>query len=209
MTSAGPKTAQHAEQLWVRAHQLVHKNDLANAIRDLAACFEILQTLRDPRLYEVHKRWTELHQLYVRRAKSPPSSMTSAQASSQSQQARASASASASVSVSASAQKIEGIESVVHAAVEQAETTTTTEAPLKTQTAPVMAQTDAPVAMHSLEVAVSVGDAISQTQAAQVSVVGGPSLLPEAALPREDGAALQELLARVQKNRRAPSLFSN
>jgi hypothetical protein len=34
-------------------------------LRDLAQAFQILQAANDPRLYEVHRRWTEVHQMYV------------------------------------------------------------------------------------------------------------------------------------------------
>lgn len=54
-----------AEELWQRAHELVRRGDFANAVRDLALCYQMLQARQDPRLYEVHKRWTEVHQLYL------------------------------------------------------------------------------------------------------------------------------------------------
>src|SRR5687767_14757807 len=54
-----------AEQLWARAHEHVKRGDFAQAVRDLAACFQILQTHNDPRVYEVHRRWTEVHQMYL------------------------------------------------------------------------------------------------------------------------------------------------
>jgi hypothetical protein len=54
-----------AEMLWQRAHEHMRRSDFANAVRDLANCFQILQALGDPRVYEVHKRWTEVHQLYL------------------------------------------------------------------------------------------------------------------------------------------------
>ena len=61
-------TTQQAEQLWVSAHEHVRKGDFASATRDLAACFQILQEHNDPRLPEVHRRWTEVHQLAVEEA---------------------------------------------------------------------------------------------------------------------------------------------
>jgi len=54
-----------AEMLWQRAHEHMRRSDFANAVRDLAQCFQILQALGDPRVYEVHKRWTEVHALYL------------------------------------------------------------------------------------------------------------------------------------------------
>jgi hypothetical protein len=54
-----------AEQLWTRAHELVKRGEFADAVRDLAQAFQILQAANDPRLYEVHRRWTEVHQMYV------------------------------------------------------------------------------------------------------------------------------------------------
>lgn len=53
------------EELWQRAHELVRRGDFANAVRDLSLCYQMLQAQQDPRLYEVHKRWTEVHQLYL------------------------------------------------------------------------------------------------------------------------------------------------
>lgn len=53
------------EELWQRAHELVRRGDFANAVRDLSLCYQTLQAQQDPRLYEVHKRWTEVHQLYL------------------------------------------------------------------------------------------------------------------------------------------------
>ena len=60
-----PGTTQQAEHLWVTAHEHVRRGDFAAATRDLAGCFQILQALKDPRVSEVHKRWTEVHKLYV------------------------------------------------------------------------------------------------------------------------------------------------
>ncbi|MDP2341409.1 MAG: hypothetical protein Q8O67_10645 [Deltaproteobacteria bacterium] len=60
-----PGTTQQAEHLWVTAHEHVRRGDFAAATRDLSACFQILQALKDPRVAEVHKRWTEVHKLYV------------------------------------------------------------------------------------------------------------------------------------------------
>src|SRR4051812_2489842 len=56
---------QTAESLWARAHEHVKRGDFASAVRDLAACFQILQAKNDPRVYEVHRRWTEVHQMYL------------------------------------------------------------------------------------------------------------------------------------------------
>lgn len=53
------------EELWQRAHELVRRGDFANAVRDLSLCYQTLQERQDPRLYEVHKRWTEVHQMYL------------------------------------------------------------------------------------------------------------------------------------------------
>ena len=58
-----PTPVQQAEALWVRAHESVRRGDFAAAVRDLAACFKLLQAASDPRLPEVHRRWTEVHQL--------------------------------------------------------------------------------------------------------------------------------------------------
>ena len=53
------------ETLWNRAHDHVRRGDFASAVRDLAQCFQLLQAAGDPRVYEVHKRWTEVHKLYM------------------------------------------------------------------------------------------------------------------------------------------------
>src|SRR5687767_3694905 len=53
------------ESLWSRAHEHVKRGEFANAVRDLAACFQMLQAANDPRVYEVHKRWTEVHRMYL------------------------------------------------------------------------------------------------------------------------------------------------
>ena len=63
-----PTPVQQAEALWVRAHEHVRRGDFAPAVRDLAACFKLLQTAGDPRLPEVHRRWTEVHKLAVEEA---------------------------------------------------------------------------------------------------------------------------------------------
>lgn len=59
---------QTAEQLWVKAHELVKAGQLAHAVRDLARCYEILKAAQDPRLSQVHRRWIEVHQVYLRRS---------------------------------------------------------------------------------------------------------------------------------------------
>jgi hypothetical protein len=64
-TPIAPGTAAHAERLWVTAHEHVRRGDFAAATRDLAQCYQILQSLRDPRIAEVHRRWTEVHKLYL------------------------------------------------------------------------------------------------------------------------------------------------
>jgi hypothetical protein len=69
---------QTAEQLWARAHEHVRRGDFAPAVRDLSTCFQILQALGDPRVYEVHKRWTEVHQLYLEDGARPESSSPAA-----------------------------------------------------------------------------------------------------------------------------------
>jgi tetratricopeptide (TPR) repeat protein len=61
-------TTQQAEALWVTAHEHVRRGDFASATRDLAQCFALLQANNDPRLPEVHRRWTEVHQLAVEEA---------------------------------------------------------------------------------------------------------------------------------------------
>ena len=62
MTHADISTA---EQLWIRAHELVRRGEFAAAVRDLARCYELLAQHNDPRVPEVHRRWIEVHQLYV------------------------------------------------------------------------------------------------------------------------------------------------
>jgi tetratricopeptide (TPR) repeat protein len=64
--------AKTAEGLWARAHDHVKRGDFANAVRDLAQCFQILQALQDPRVYEVHKRWTEVHRMYMEDGQKKP-----------------------------------------------------------------------------------------------------------------------------------------
>jgi hypothetical protein len=54
-----------AEMLWVRAHDAVRRGELASAVKDLSRCYEILHAQNDPRVYEVHRRWTEVHQMYL------------------------------------------------------------------------------------------------------------------------------------------------
>lgn len=67
----GMTDVQTAEELWARAHEHVRRGDFASAVRDLAACFQMLQALGDPRVYEVHKRWTEVHQMYLEEGARP------------------------------------------------------------------------------------------------------------------------------------------
>lgn len=59
--------AKRAEQLWITAHEHVKQGNLAQAVRDLASCYEMLKALRDPRLAQVHRRWVEVHKLYQER----------------------------------------------------------------------------------------------------------------------------------------------
>jgi hypothetical protein len=68
-------------------------------------------------------------------------------------------------------------------------------------TAPAMAPEDAPVGMLSLDVSVSVGPSIDAAHADDLPLLGGASSLPAAA-PLDDVAFLQELLRRVESNRR-------
>lgn len=73
---------QTAEQLWVKAHELVKAGQLAHAVRDLARCYEILKAAQDPRLSQVHRRWIEVHQVYLRRSqKAKKAKESAAQAS--------------------------------------------------------------------------------------------------------------------------------
>lgn len=68
-----------AEQLWTRAHEHVKRGEFAQAVRDLSESFQLLQAANDPRLYEVHRRWTEVHQMYVEDgAREQPRSQTEA-----------------------------------------------------------------------------------------------------------------------------------
>jgi hypothetical protein len=61
---------------------------------------------------------------------------------------------------------------------------------------------DAPVGMQSLDVPFSVGEVISSDTADELPVAGAASVAPRASGPAGDVAFLNELLARVQKNRR-------
>lgn len=61
--------ARMAEQLWVKAHELVKAGQLAQAVRDLAKCYELLKAAGDPRLPQVHRRWIEVYKLYQERQK--------------------------------------------------------------------------------------------------------------------------------------------
>jgi tetratricopeptide (TPR) repeat protein len=56
-----------AEQLWLKAHAEVKTGNLAQSVRDLAKCYELLKVLKDPRLAQVHRRWVEVHKLYQQR----------------------------------------------------------------------------------------------------------------------------------------------
>jgi tetratricopeptide (TPR) repeat protein len=76
MTSTA-SDAKTAEALWARAHDHVKRGDFANAVRDLAQCFQILQALQDPRVYEVHKRWTEVHRMYMEDGQRKPEPVAS------------------------------------------------------------------------------------------------------------------------------------
>lgn len=219
------------EELWQRAHELVRRGDFANAVRDLSLCYQTLQAAQDPRLYEVHKRWTEVHQMYLEDGarQSEP-----AVAKSPSIEAEAEAAANAgdldraiSLYEEASAQS-PGNELVrerlgeLRAAKQRAAELSTPapaapaatraeddwsdiaiesspEAKVQATSAPAMAPEDAPVGMQSLDVPFSVGEVIESSLADELPVVGGPTGLPA---PADDAAVLEELLARVQANRR-------
>jgi Tetratricopeptide repeat len=66
----GPTTTQ-AERLWLLAHDHVRRGEFAQAVRQLAQCYAMLQALGDPRLYEVHRRWTEVHKMYLEEGARP------------------------------------------------------------------------------------------------------------------------------------------
>ncbi len=71
---SAPDPTLQAKDLWTSAHEHVRRGDLAAATRDLSGCYQILQALKDPRITEVHKRWIEVHKLYLEegaRAASP------------------------------------------------------------------------------------------------------------------------------------------
>lgn len=183
---------QTAEMLWARAHELVKKGDFASAVRDLAACFQTLQALGDPRVYEVHKRWTEVHQMYLedgaRQAAEPQAQVTT------SIEAEAEAAANSGDLETAlelyqnAAQQNPQNELVreriaeLTAAIRRAEelargkaAPTTEPAP---QAAPAMSPDDAPVGMQSLDVPFSVGEAIDSFQADELPVEGAATAPP-------------------------------
>lgn len=68
-TPQGEQTAAAAEQLWLRAHEWIRRGNLAQGVRDLAKSFEILKTLKDPRVRQVHAKWVEVHKLYTEEQK--------------------------------------------------------------------------------------------------------------------------------------------
>jgi hypothetical protein len=90
-----PSPTQQAEAYWVRAHEQVRRGDFAGAVRDLAACFKLLQSVNDPRLPEVHRRWTEVHQMALEDQASGKPSTAAAPAPSPSIEAEAEAAANA------------------------------------------------------------------------------------------------------------------
>ncbi|MBI1945186.1 MAG: hypothetical protein HYS27_05795 [Deltaproteobacteria bacterium] len=225
------------EELWQRAHELVRRGDFANAVRDLSLCYQTLQERQDPRLYEVHKRWTEVHQMYLEDGArpSPPQQPASASLEAEAEAAanagdlegaiaryqqaaaaspgnelvrerlgelRAARARAAELSspvrpAAAASPRAEDDWSDVDLDMNAAAPAT---APAVGPTAaPVMAAEDAPVGMQSLDVPFSVGDVIAAAAADDLPVVGAPSQLPGAA---SQAALLEELLARVQANRR-------
>ena len=58
-------TVAEAERLWAQAHEFVRRGDFAAAVRDLARCYALLEEAADPRIADVHRRWTEVHQMYL------------------------------------------------------------------------------------------------------------------------------------------------
>lgn len=241
------------EELWQRAHELVRRGDFANAVRDLSLCYQALQERQDPRLYEVHKRWTEVHQMYLEdgaRVSEPQATAAlSVEAEAESaanagnlegaielyeraaQQSpgnelvrerlgelRAARARAAELTSPASAQPARSVVATAEddwsdvavesspgaggstAAVDVDIDIDVAETPQATPTiAPAMAPEDAPVGMQSLDVPFSVGEAIETQKADELPVVGAASQLPS---PAGDLALLEELLTRVQANRR-------
>ena len=243
------------EELWQRAHELVRRGDFANAVRDLSLCYQTLQERQDPRLYEVHKRWTEVHQLYLEDGARPsapepaagPTLEAEAEAAANAgdlaqaialyqraaeqspgnelvrerlgelRAARARAAEMSAPPVAAAAQPASqlaeddwsdvAVESSPGAAAGAGVAVVAIDVELELgdavspapTAAPAMAPEDAPVGMQSLDVAFSVGEAIEAENADDLPVVGAPSQLPS---PASEVALLEELLARVQQNRR-------
>jgi hypothetical protein len=228
------------EQLWARAHEHVTRGDFANGVRDLAQCFELLQANNDARFYEVHKRWTEVHGMYLQAA--------ARELEQQKHAAERTAAATAPLATQAT-RLVPGLASAAHAALgavddgEGGEGLRMAESacggqplraggtapasapaapaaahddgsnvnidsgpmaasPAPPATAPAMAVDDAPVGMQSLDVPFSVGDSIDSAEAADLSVDPDAT---NAAQVAGDVAFLEELLGRVQANRRSPS----
>lgn len=216
----------NAEQLWSRAHEQVKRGDFASAVRDLAQCFQMLQAAKDPRVYEVHKRWTEVHQMYLedgQRQSQPPAEKAP------SVEAEAEAAANAgdldrAIALYGEAGQTELVKERV-AELNQAKkraaelsgkpapaeddwsevSVENTPSPVQPSKAPTMAVEDAPIGMQSLDVPFSVGPAIDSFQADELPLEGRTSAPPKpvASAPAAELAFLEELLVRVASNRRA------
>jgi tetratricopeptide (TPR) repeat protein len=196
-----------SELLWLRAHEHVRRAEFAQAVRLLAQCYALLEQARDPRLYEVHRRWGEVHQMYLEDgARQNTATKTDTQTTLQAQAEEA-------ANVGDLPRAIDCYERLVaqspqnelakerlselRAAKARADELQRPAAapnpapsPVTTpHTAPVMQSSDAPVGMKSIDVVIDVADEAEP-----------------AAQPRDAVAAdvpfLQELLVRIQQRRR-------
>ncbi len=227
-----PTPQQQAEALWLRAHESVRRGDFAAAVRDLAACFKLLQALRDPRLAEVHRRWGEVHKMALEEQAQGRAQAAAPSQKAPTLEAEAEAAANAGNLEEAIAlyekalalrpdnelvaERLQELKNARPRAQELGVTDIHTAATLIPTAAPVMAEHDAPVGMHSLEVEIDMGDSVTPEEADDLPIAADDlvmvdddaimegSLPPEPAAPAavlaESAAPVVEAVVDVANN---------
>jgi tetratricopeptide (TPR) repeat protein len=200
-----------SELLWLRAHEHVRRGEFAQAVRLLAQCYSLLEQAKDPRVHEVHRRWTEVHKMYLedgaRAAGAAKQAVSSLQGQAEEAANRGDLVQAISLYerlIAASPQnelareRLQELQSAKHRADDLQRPAT---APA---TAPVMAMQDAPVGMKSLDVSIEFFEENNTLAApAQSQPVAVVEQRPSRDAVASDVPFLEELLVRIHQRRRA------
>jgi colicin import membrane protein len=216
--------AKAAEKLWLEAHEHVKNGNLAQGVRDLAKCYEMLKALKDPRLPQVHRRWVEVHKLYQARKQQQQAQQQQAAAQQAEQQAAAQAQAAAEAQAQAAAQarqQAAANEAIQVEARAQADAAMSLEE--HAETAANAGDLDKAVALYERIVTEQPTNELARERLAELRAASGraaemsggarpspaeaaavaPGQAAPAAAPVDDVAFLEGLLSRVQERRRS------